>query len=216
MKTTRQQPDEFPWPVRLFVFAVGMLGLLGLAYVAVDMARREAVFEPSDTREAAEPQTLRATVVKVIDGDTLDVAYGEIVERVRLHGVDCPEVAKNARERSQPSGEAAKGYVETHLAEHPTVLVKYRDRDKYGRIVGDVFYGVPARSLCYELLDAGLAWHDLRYDRNPAWEQACQNARKKRAGLWADSEPPINPRVWRDEKLAKTTTTIPPEPEPKP
>ena len=48
-------------------------------------------------------------VVGVTDGDTLEVAAGRTVERVRLWGIDCPE-------KGQAFGKAAKGWSRVALA----------------------------------------------------------------------------------------------------
>jgi endonuclease YncB( thermonuclease family) len=65
-----------------------------------------------------------ATLVKVIDGDTLDVAIAGKVERVRYVGVDTPE-------RSQPGFEAATEANRPLLGAGPLYLVRdVSDRDK--------------------------------------------------------------------------------------
>ena len=46
-------------------------------------------------------------VVGIIDGDTIEVMHLGKAERVKLYGVDCPEIG-------QPFGEKAKQYTTTH------------------------------------------------------------------------------------------------------
>lgn len=78
-------------------------------------------------------------VVETIDGDTVEVEVtwepGHVVtERVRLLGIDTPEVKGPTR----PAGEAAKAYTATWLVDSgPTELVVCRPaRDSFGRLLG--------------------------------------------------------------------------------
>jgi endonuclease YncB( thermonuclease family) len=43
------------------------------------------------------------SVVRILDGDTIEVLHNQRPERIRLSGIDCPERAKRmASERSKP------------------------------------------------------------------------------------------------------------------
>lgn len=88
--------------------------------------------------------TLRAFCTKVIDGDTFDLLIESrpthilTTERVRLLGVDTPEVYGS---RAEPAGRVAKARVEELLMPHKPILVRTNDtRDKYGRLLMEVFY----------------------------------------------------------------------------
>lgn len=99
--------------------------------------------------------TYRATVLRVIDGDTLDVTVdlGFRVHhqiRVRLAGINCPEL-------KTPDGQRAKQFVENWLAANlPVTLQTQLDKtEKYGRYLGRV---ITARGdLAIDLLAMGLA-----------------------------------------------------------
>ncbi|MBI5380557.1 MAG: thermonuclease family protein [Opitutae bacterium] len=83
--------------------------------------------------------TYRATVRKIVDGDTLDItlalAPGFTRDlRLRLRGLDCPEMATAA-------GRAAKAFVENLLAPGDAVIVCTTKPDKYDRYLADVFIG---------------------------------------------------------------------------
>lgn len=81
-------------------------------------------------------------ILKVIDGDTIDVELDlgfdiKLKERVRLINVDTPEVfGPNASEE----GNIAKEFVEEWFATRQGVFsyhsLKYHARDKYGRSLG--------------------------------------------------------------------------------
>jgi endonuclease YncB( thermonuclease family) len=81
--------------------------------------------------------TYRATIRKIIDGDTLDVAItlapGFTRDlKLRLRGLDCPEL-------STAAGRAAKAFVEKLLSPGDEVIVCTTKPDKYERYLADVF-----------------------------------------------------------------------------
>jgi endonuclease YncB( thermonuclease family) len=111
--------------------------------------------------------TYAATIERVIDGDTLlvlvEAGFRIIMrDRLRLRGIDCPEVGT-------PEGDRAKRYVEKFLPSGSVIVLKsHKDKtDQHGRFVVDVFYkqGVEdAREIIkdgtylnQELLDKGYA-----------------------------------------------------------
>ena len=87
------------------------------------------------------------TVVKVVDGDTVDVdidlGFGVCLkdERVRIMGIDTPE-SRTSDKVEKVFGLAAKDRLK-HLLEDGGVLITTEDRDgedmkgKFGRILGD-------------------------------------------------------------------------------
>jgi endonuclease YncB( thermonuclease family) len=96
--------------------------------------------------------TYRATVRKVTDGDTLDIAItlapGITRDlKLRLRGIDCPEVATAA-------GRAAKAFVQKLLAPGDEVTVCTTKPDKYDRYLADVFIREPAAAETRPLLTA--------------------------------------------------------------
>ena len=126
----------------------------------------------------------------VLDGDTLSVVSDGGYHRVRVTGIDAPEL-------SQPYGlEAAR--VMRKLVQGQTVLVSVVEEDKYGREVGRVF--VNNRCLSCALLAKGTAWHWQYFDKSSVhFEQHSQLekfAREKKLGLWKDGEA-VAPWDWR-------------------
>ena len=130
-----------------------------------------------------------AEVVKVHDGDTITVLIDGNHEKVRLYGVDCPEL-------EQPHGKAATSFLAAYL--HGKKVSVYATKlDPYGRSVAFVVVG--AEMAQEALLDNGLAWVDARYCKVKFckdWVRKQAQAQKKKLGLWADDEP-IEPRHWR-------------------
>lgn len=94
----------------------------------------------SITPSGAPPGGGDGVVVHVVDGDTVDIAFGDTEERVRLVGVDTPESV--ARDRPvQCFGAEASSFLQTLLPAGTEVRVE-RDveaRDRYGRLLGYVY-----------------------------------------------------------------------------
>lgn len=88
-----------------------------------------------------------ATIVRVIDGDTVvvDIDLGFEVwltdQYIRLEAIDSPEVRTKDLEEKE-AGLAAKSFVEQTLMfgqVYPLVSKEYHaERGKYGRIIGDI------------------------------------------------------------------------------
>lgn len=99
--------------------------------------------------------TYPATVLRVVDGDTLDVDLDlgftiRTRQRLRLNGLNAPE--KNA-----PEGKAAKAWVAEWLTEHgPELVVETHAREKYGRWLATVS-AADGACLNTDLIDAGIA-----------------------------------------------------------
>jgi micrococcal nuclease len=108
----------------------------------------------SGTRAAA---SFSATLVQVIDGDTIDVRFTSgRVERIRMLGADTPEV-KDPRKPVQCFGPKASAYTHEHLVVGMRVRLEtdVEPRDKYGRLLAYVY--VNGRRYEDELLRLGLA-----------------------------------------------------------
>jgi micrococcal nuclease len=81
------------------------------------------------------------TVVRVVDGDTIDVRIGARVERVRYIGVNTPEL-HHPRRGEEPGGRKAAG-VNRDLASNRRVRLELdvQARDRYGRLLAYVWVG---------------------------------------------------------------------------
>jgi micrococcal nuclease len=146
---------------------------------------------------AKEPvRTIEGTVVKVSDGDTIQVvdSLGTKV-KVRFYGIDCPETEKSNHKTGrvfkpgQPYGEEAFRALQGKL-QRQHVRLDVMDTDRYGRTVSIVWLG--DRNINLEMVAEGWAWAYTQYlDRPHASEylQAEEQARAKRLGLWQQSNP---------------------------
>ena len=124
---------------------------------------------------------LSGKVVGVSDGDTItvldDLDHGRF--KIRFHGIDCPE-------KNQDFGNAAKRYLSS-LIFGKTVTVRFKEIDRYGRIVGKVYLNGVDVNL--QMLQAGLAWHYKRYDSSQEYAEAEAKAKESGVGLWQQPNP---------------------------
>lgn len=95
-----------------------------------------------------EPDGPHATVLEIVDGDTIDADVGGRRERIRLLGIDTPEIAHAATtDRSATDGECfgdeATAFT-TSMIPPGTEIRLERDivgRDHYGRLLAHVYVG---------------------------------------------------------------------------
>ncbi|MDQ3747997.1 MAG: thermonuclease family protein [Acidobacteriota bacterium] len=86
-------------------------------------------------------QSFSATVTKILDGDTILVEHSDgNIDRVRMLGIDAPEVARSKRELAQPFAETCKKIL-SDLILGKTVMVLTDKRDGYGRNLARVIFG---------------------------------------------------------------------------
>ncbi|KAJ0045020.1 hypothetical protein Pint_06611 [Pistacia integerrima] len=109
--------------------------------------------------------------------------------RIRLRGIDAPE-------GEMPYGEESKQEL-LKLVHGKSLTILVYGEDRYGRCVGDVYSnGIFVQEV---MLKKGCAWHYNAYDHRlelSTWEN---EARAKRVGLWAASNPE-KPWEWRKDR----------------
>ena len=129
------------------------------------------------------------TVVKVVDGDTIDIDIpdGQYENtRIRLWGIDTPET-KNPEVGVMYFGpQAADFATELTLRKNVTVyLEEHRTRGKYGRLLA--YVQLPDAGFLNEiLLTEGFAYADLRFRHSlyNRYKQLDASARSLKKGLW--------------------------------
>ena len=97
-----------------------------------------------------------ATVVRVVDGDTIVVNLNGKEETVRLIGVDSPESVHPTASKNTEAGFAASEFTNVYLSEE-TVELEFdvQERDKYGRLLAYVY--LDGEMFNEKLLKVGLA-----------------------------------------------------------
>jgi len=175
---------------------VALLAMVLLAVVCVD--RNWVRWRPGGSqvrragRDVAVYQDRRFGVVRVVDGDTLDIDEPDgkyETTRIRLRGVDCPE-SVNPQTGPMYFGPEAAAFAKG-LAEGQTVRVLLDPgndtRCKYGRLLA--YVELPAGRILNEvLLEEGYAYADLRFRHShfDRYKQLEAVARRSGVGLWAE------------------------------
>ena len=174
-----------PLTRRVLVTGLALLGGCGGTGIAV----------PTPTTAQARPVEANATVEHVVDGDTIDVIIDGVEERVRLIGIDTPEVAHDASgDRPAQAGECfgrqAQEFATSLLTVGTQVRIE-RDvvaRDDYGRLLGYVYRASDGIFVNYEMVRQGYA-QPLTIPPNVVHSElmvdAARRAEAGDAGLWS-------------------------------
>ncbi len=134
---------------------------------------------------------IRGLVVGVTDGDTVTVLDEEKhSHKVRLYGIDAPE-------KRQDYGERAKEALSKAIYKK-RVLVKECGKDRYGRVIGKIFY--KRHYINYLMVAKGLAWHYEKYaPKDEKLREAQAKARERKLGLWKRGDA-VAPWEFRNKK----------------
>jgi len=125
---------------------------------------------------------LSGTVTRVVDGDTVHVDVSGRDERVRLIGIDTPEVGQcDAAKATTLAHRLAQGRA-VKLVGDPTQAT----RDRYGRLLA--YVDLPSgRDLGYQELARGYARvyvYDRPFQRLASYRRAEQTGRKRADSIW--------------------------------
>lgn len=83
---------------------------------------------------------IQAKVIKVIDGDTIQVNLNKRIEKVRFIGVNCPE----STTRLEPYGKEASNFTRKNLLNKTVYLeLDIQTYDKYNRLLAYVWLATP-------------------------------------------------------------------------
>ena len=104
-------------------------------------------------------------VLKVVDGDTIDVDIDlgfdiSFTSRVRLAGIDTPE-SRTKDKDEKVLGLESKEYLKHLISSASTVVIrteKMNSSEKYGRILGWLFLDGAEKSVNEALIADGYAW----------------------------------------------------------
>lgn len=149
----------------------------------------------------ADLKTVNGEVVQIQNGDTLTIKTDrDKLHKVRLADIDAPEMG-------QPFGRVAQRLARD-LAFEKIVRVNYIFKDKYKRLIGEVFLP-DGKLLNEEMLKSGLAWHyRVKHPHSSFMEKLEYKAWKKNLGLWIQKTP-VPPWEFRREKRLPTPPAIP-------
>jgi len=165
--------------------------------------------QQQDFGDVSKYHSRQFAVVKVVDGDTLDIdipdgKYNHT--RIRLWGIDTPET-KDPRTGPMYFGKEASDFA-TKLALGKQVTIylekEKNSRDKYHRLLA--YIQLPDGTFLNEvLLSEGYAYADLRFKHGlyNKYKQLESVARSQKKGLWANVTPEQMPK-WKQNRLHLT------------
>jgi endonuclease YncB( thermonuclease family) len=137
-------------------------------------------------------------VTSVHDGDSLRASGHDIQIKVRLVGIDAPELKRGKHNPGQPFGQRAKKFL-TRLVLNKRVFIKGYGLDYHNRILAVVYVG--KKNVNLEMIKAGLA---EAYRGKPAsgfdpspYRTAEAQAKSQKRGMWSQGDKYISPREWR-------------------
>lgn len=144
-------------------------------------------------------------VERVSDGDTLVIRMPDgTTERVRLKGIDAPELARDGQP-DQHFAKESQAYLQKRLAGRSVTLQfdGTETRDRFGRLLAFVYLS-DEECLNLTLVQFGYAYVDRRFDSfmHSQMGRLEGEARKKERGLWKGLRDEQMPD-WRREWLKK-------------
>jgi len=142
-------------------------------------------------------------VLKIYDGDTIKVSGLDLTFKVRLVGIDSPEIGFNGQP-SQPFAKMARRHL-IDLLDEQMVAVKSYGTGGYNRQLAEVFVG--DKNINLEMIKAGLAQvyrgkrpQELDSKRYFAEESKARRVKKR---MWDQGKSYKSPWQWRKEHPRK-------------
>ena len=168
--------------------AIAIIALLVLSLALPDALRAPAEQSTAMPSAAVAATSTSATVIKVVDGDTIDVAILGQEERIRLLGINTPETV-DPRRPVQCFGKEASAFTK-ELLSGKTVRLEpdpsQDDRDRYGRLLRHVFLE-DGTHVNLKLVAEGYA-HEYTYERAGRYQEILKDAERAARvagkGLW--------------------------------
>lgn len=131
---------------------------------------------------------IEGKVIKIRDGDTIEILYDGKPLAIRFAHIDCPE-------KKQPFGNLAKQFTADKCFGQLVTIQNENKYDRNRRLIG-VVINEKGENINKELLKAGLAWHYKKYSIEASYSELETIARKGRVGLWVEDNA-IAPWDWR-------------------
>ena len=152
-----------------------------------------------DEKEVKIPRDRLFTVIRIFDGDTIRVRGAGLEFKVRLVGIDAPEMGRKGQP-GQPFSQRAKQAISQLIYKKEVELKQYGEGG-YNRILAEVFSD--GQNVNLKMIRAGLA---EVYQGKPApglnvavYRKEQDIARKKNSGMWSLGDKYLSPRKWRKE-----------------
>lgn len=186
MTHLRRLAPDFAFVVFLIVLAMVLGAILDSTCRGSDDIRRGYV--------------LTGKVERVADGDSFWLTTPTASHKIRLFAVDAPELNYKLFGKTwpeQPYAVQSRDVLKSMLIGNTvecTVIAK-----SYDRFVCTVTVG--AKDVALEMVKAGAAWVEPRYNHSQVLRDAQREAQDTKRGLFSDQyKPQVEPRLWRQGK----------------
>ena len=128
-------------------------------------------------------------VIRIIDGDTVEIKYKGKLTSVQLFGVNAPETVRSGKP-PEPYGEEAAAYLQKILLDD-SIYLRFDEhmRDQYERILGYVYRVSDGIFVNLEIIREGYGRVDTRYPfkHEDTFTDYESRAKTDRKGLWSSS-----------------------------
>ena len=154
---------------------------------STSLIKKEIITTEKDTKSSL---SITGNVVKVVDGDTVDVSIKGNVKRIRLLGVNTPETV-DPRKPVECFGKEASNKTKTELLDKNVTLEQdptQADIDKYGRLLRYI-YLEDGTNYNKKIIVDGYAYeytYETPYKFQKEFKEAQKFAEENRKGLWAE------------------------------
>jgi endonuclease YncB( thermonuclease family) len=172
----RRRKSQSPW----------IVGGLILAVIAISYFLHEPKATASATAKGVE---LVCSVQSVFDGDTLSAKCPAGEVKVRVFGIDAPEM------KQEPWGDRSREVLRGLLPRFGAINLRIIDQDRYGRTVAQVIAG--EQDIGLEMVRQGRAIVYQQYNDSPLYQQVQAEAKQARRGIWAKPGGQQDPAAWR-------------------
>ena len=130
-------------------------------------------------------------VVKVNDGDTITIMMNGEKQKIRLYGIDTPEI-------NQSFGTEAKQFLSDQILNRD-VEIEVKDTDRYKRLVAVVYLN--NKSMNELLLKEGWAWwYEVYAKKEYKYKELQEEAQKRKRGMWRNKG---NIPPWEFRRMKK-------------
>lgn len=130
-----------------------------------------------------EHKILSAKIIRILDGDTVEILYDQLPIKLRLEHIDAPE-----KRGKQPYGNKAKIALSDLCFGQMVQIHSEGKFDRNGRLIG-VIFNANGLNLNKEMVRLGMAWHFKKYSSDSSYDLIERDARNRKIGLWQDQNP---------------------------
>lgn len=149
--------------------------------VTTPTAKEEKQKEPVVSVEKGDEEiSFIAKIIRILDGDTVEILYGKLTIKLRLEHIDAPE-----KRGKQAYGNTAKKVLSNLCFGQMVTITSTGEFDRYGRLIGEIFND-QGLNVNKEMVHLGMAWHFKKYSDDTNYDALEKEARNSKRGLWKE------------------------------